>query len=148
MTRSSLMKLSIFAATALWLVTGAVIPCLCPSDMPCNISVTQPVATTQPEQPVKHCAACCDETSDTPCPTPPSNPTQSNKFHCSHTAERLNPGIATDNIVNLVPATADFVYGEIEILNNPSLFISPTPVDTRFEDALPALYARTLPLLS
>ena len=148
MANSKFTKIFFLTVTALWLVTGVVIPCLCPSDMYNSTQSVEPAAMASPEQPSQNCSACCKEINEEPVQVPASNGSHPNNFHCTHTGERLNPGITDDNTVHIAPLTVDCSYSDFETLAIPSFYTSILSTDVQVGTATPALYARTLPLLS
>ena len=148
-TKPVIVSLLYSMVIALWLITGAVIPCLCPTDHR-NVDGSDVVVVSTPsEEPAPKCAACCTEQSDED-DAPVSKPatSHSNKFHCVHTSERINPGLAPDHVQPLSPLVLEFALLLPEV---DAPYISTTfPTHTFSLDlsSTPELHARTLPLLS
>ncbi len=145
MRRTRFANLLFLITTLFWLVTGAVIPCLCPREMMETSATSTP--NTSIETPKRTCCACQAEDES---PAPPPVPKESNKspIQCQHTSERINQGIVDSGFQLDPPSLTAIVWEMIEFANpidQNALFVDWQVLD---QLAPPSSHARTLPLLS
>ena len=115
-----------------------------------SLAIDEPIAVTteQPESDAPACCACkAEEAVQSTDQTTPAKANHSHDFHCTHTADRLNPGHIDSNNDSFVPSLADVDWATEELFT-PATFSVDLKPDISAEIAPPSVYARTLPLLS